>query len=172
LTQDYETRTTLSIYKVSFTWITSNVSGFLMFAIWLKDTGRAGDGLLSQHGYQAGAHWFAAALLLSSVIVPLGLRSYIPLLREHALEAHPPAQTALHNLLSTYSNRSMLALLAAAVFWPPRADLRMRSGSTCIRSIGRALAQKSTSSRSFTCSQRLPHSCCCRAFHGTGTSVA
>jgi len=116
LTQDYETRTTLSIYKVSLTWITSNVTGFLMFAIWLKDTGHSGDGLLSKQGYQAGAHWFAAALLLSSVIVPLGLRRYIPLLREHALEPHPPAQTVLRNLLSTYSNRSMLALLAAAVF--------------------------------------------------------
>ncbi len=50
------------------------------------------------------------------MIVPLGLRRYIPLLRAHALEPHPPAQTVLRNLLSTYSNRSMLALLAAAVF--------------------------------------------------------
>lgn len=115
LTQNYEARTTLSIYKVAFTWVTSNVTGILMYAIWLKDTGRAGEGLLNQRGYQIGALWCTAALLIASTIVPLGLTRYIPMLRRRADEQHPAATAVLKNLIDTYSNRSILALLAATV---------------------------------------------------------
>ena len=116
LTQNYELRTTLSIHKVSLTWITSNLTGFLMYALWLSDTGTAGQGLMNKTGYQTGALWFTGMLLCASIAVPLALRRYIPLLRRRADEQLPPVTAVLRNLIDTYSNPSILALLAAAVF--------------------------------------------------------
>lgn len=116
LTQSYELRTTLSIYKVSFTWITSNLTGFLMYAFWLSDSGVAGQGLMNRHGYQSGALWFTGMLLIASTAVPIALRRQIPMLRRRADAQLTPAIAVLRNLIDTYSNPSILALLVAAVF--------------------------------------------------------
>jgi len=116
LTRDYEARTRLSMYKVSFTWITSNATGILMYAIWLRDDGSAGSGLLRAESYQAGALWFAGVLVVAAAAVPLALHRYVPYLAANAPRHSAPARQVLRNVMQTYANRSMLALLGSAVF--------------------------------------------------------
>jgi glycoside/pentoside/hexuronide:cation symporter, GPH family len=116
LTQDYEERTKLSLYKVSFTWVTSNLTGILMYAIWLKDTSGAGTGLLNVAGYQEAALYLGAAALVATAIVPFGLRRFVPYLASRAPVAHAPVGQVLRNVAQTYSNPSILALLVSAMF--------------------------------------------------------
>lgn len=116
LTRDYESRTRLSTYKVSFTWITTNLTGILMYGIWLRDTGEAGSGLLNAEGFQAGALWFALAAFAAALAVPIGLRRWIPHLRRTGDVVHPPLRLVLRNLVHTYSSRSILVLVASAMF--------------------------------------------------------
>ncbi len=116
LTRDYESRTRLSTYKVSFTWITTNLTGILMYGIWLRDDGAAGSGLLNAEGFQAGAAWFALAAFAAALAVPVGLRKWIPHLRRTGDVVHPPLRLVLRNLVQTYSSPSILVLIASAMF--------------------------------------------------------
>lgn len=116
ITRDYESRTRLSAFKVSFTWVTSNITGILMYAIWLRDDGTAGSGLLDQAGYQHGGVVFAIAAFFAALMVPVGLHSWTRYLRSSGDEKHPPMRLALRNMKETYSNASILALLGSAVF--------------------------------------------------------
>lgn len=117
ITRNCEARTHLSAYKVSFTWVTSNVTGILMYALWLDDAGgAAGSGLLNRSGYESAGVVFAAGVLVAAAAVPIALRRFVPYLRATAAELHPPASKVLRNLIDTYSNRSIIALLLSAMF--------------------------------------------------------
>lgn len=121
VTRDYETRTHLSVSKISLQIVSTSAVGIAMYAIWLRDTpGIPGSGLLSPEGYQSAAWWISGLILIAGVLLPLGLWSYIPRLREVAGPQQSHASTTplqlLKRLFETYTNRSILALLLASIF--------------------------------------------------------
>lgn len=119
LTQDYERRTGYAAAKTSLSWMTANLVGIAMYAIWLADPpgSPAGSGVLRQAGYQSAAVWIGAALLIVSAAVPLALRGWIPQLRRLPAPAAPSIGAVAREVVNTYSNGSIIALLASATLF-------------------------------------------------------
>lgn len=119
LTQDYDRRTGFAAAKTSLNWMTANLVGIIMYAVWLADPpgSRPGTGILNQSGYQAGAIWVGGAVLVVAALVPWSLRGWIPQLRQLPPPRTVPAPTLLREVVQTYSNGSIIALLGSAVFF-------------------------------------------------------
>lgn len=120
LTQDYETRTAFAAAKTSLNWTTANLVGIVSYAVWLKDDPAlgAGSGMLRRAGYEHGAIWIGGLTLLAAAAVPLLLRPWVPWLRRLPPPPAAPSPAKLFGeLLQTYSNGSILALLLSAVFF-------------------------------------------------------
>jgi glycoside/pentoside/hexuronide:cation symporter, GPH family len=117
LTHDYDTRTRLSAAKTALSWTSANFIGIIMYAVWLQDTSGPGSGLLRQEGYQDAALTIGALVFVFALAVPLSLMRFVPYLR--ALSAHAAAAPTniFKNLLETYSNPSIRAALASAIFF-------------------------------------------------------
>ena len=119
LTQDYDRRTSYAAAKTSLNWMTANLVGIVMYAVWLADPPGAapGSGVLNRAGYQDAAIWIGGAVLVASTLVPVALRGWIPYLRR----LQPPRTTSpaalFREVYQTYSNPSVVALLASAVFF-------------------------------------------------------
>jgi Na+/melibiose symporter-like transporter len=119
LTQDYEQRTAYSAAKTSLNWMTANLVGILMYAIWLADApgAVAGSGIMRRSGYEDGALWIGGLVLLLTVAVPWALRGWIPRLRRLRPAPVSDPLGILRDVFQTYANGSILALLASAVFF-------------------------------------------------------
>ena len=119
LTADYDRRTSFAAAKTSLNWMTANLVGIVIYAVWLADPpgGPAGAGVLNGAGYRAAAVWIGGAVLLLAALVPTVLRGWIPYLSR----LQPPRTSSLRALakqvVQTYSNPSVLSLLASAIFF-------------------------------------------------------
>lgn len=119
LTQDYDQRTSYAAAKTCLNWMTANLVGIVMYAIWLADPpgSMAGSGILNREGYQQGALWIGGVVLVLATLVPWVLRGWIPRLNELPAPAIVPVRQLLRELLQTYGNGSIVALLASAMFF-------------------------------------------------------
>ena len=119
LTHDYERRTAFAAAKTSLNWMTANLVGIAMYAIWLADPpgAPAGTGVLNRAGYQQGALWIGGVVLILTAVVPWSLRGWVPKLRALPTPSPVPARMLLGELVQTYRNGSILALLASAMFF-------------------------------------------------------
>ncbi len=119
LTRDYDRRTAYSAAKTSLNWMTANAVGILIYAIWLADPpgGPAGAGVLNRAGYQSAALWIGGGVLLLAAAVPVALRGWIPHLRRVTPPTAASARALFGQVIQTYANRSILALLASAIFF-------------------------------------------------------
>lgn len=123
MTRDYEARTRLTSAKVSASWMMANLTGIMMYAIWLKDApgAPAGSGLLSADGYKVAAFWLGGMILICAAALPLLLWSHLPYLRRIAEDqALAPARAQRRgigeSLSRLYGERSVRALLATSLF--------------------------------------------------------
>ena len=119
LTHDYDERTRLSSFKVSATWMAANLTGILLYSVWLNDLGGPpGSGLLRPEGYQTAGFVFGAATLVLGIVMLALLRPTTPYLRDlSARLKHDQSSLgqALVQLYQTYTNRSILAIMGAAI---------------------------------------------------------
>lgn len=123
LTRDYDERTRLSTWKVSSSWMSANIMGILMYAVWLSDDaaagGGAGSGILRRDGYEAGGLVFAAVITALAALSVLLLRRTVPYLAAVSQRAPAPDTTlraAASALWRTYSAGPVSVLLLAATF--------------------------------------------------------
>lgn len=117
LTSDYDTRTKLSAAKTSLSWTAANFIGIIMYAVWLQDDAGPGSGLLRQQGYQDAALVIGAIIFVVAIAVPLSLTQFIPYLRSMTMRRSKAKPRLFKNLLETYSNPSIRAALASAIFF-------------------------------------------------------
>lgn len=119
LTADYEERTRLSSYKVSSAWITTNITGILLFAVWLSDEGgQPGSGLMRAEGYQDAGLAFSGGVICLMIIMLALLQTTLPWLatREHGSgTVRQSFATVMADLWANYTDRSILSVLTAAI---------------------------------------------------------
>ena len=119
LTQDYDRRTAYAAAKTSFNWMTANLVGIVIYAVWLADPpGSApGTGVMNRIGYQQAAVWIGGLVLIVAALVPVALAGWIPRLRRLVPPPSTKPLAVLREVLETYSNGSILALLASAMLF-------------------------------------------------------
>lgn len=117
LTHDYERRTQYAAAKTSLNWMTANLVGIVMYAVWLADPPGAapGAGVLNEAGYQAAAIWIGGAVLVVAAAVPVALAGWIPRLARLQPPRRVPVRQLLGEVWETYSNGSIVALIASAM---------------------------------------------------------
>jgi len=117
LTQDYDERTRLLNYRWSFYFFSANGLTVLLYGFWLVDSPDLPNGLLNESGYRemgtTGAYIIALAMIISS----LGLHQYIPYLKSNANVFRFSPRKMYKEIYTTFSDISLLALLAAGMFY-------------------------------------------------------
>ncbi|MEM8564229.1 MAG: MFS transporter [Pseudomonadota bacterium] len=86
LTDDYDTRTRLWTSFHIFYSVVGNGMSLLMYAIWLVPTEEVSDGVLNAEGYQSAGLVGAMAMCASMLIFCIGLKRFIPRLREYKID--------------------------------------------------------------------------------------
>ena len=83
LTEDYDGRTRLLTgFNVVYSVVSNGIS-VLMYAIWLVPTDEITDGIMNPDGYQSAGVFGATLIIISVLIFSIGLRRFIPRLRQH-----------------------------------------------------------------------------------------
>jgi Na+/melibiose symporter-like transporter len=110
LTDDYDERTHLAVYRTCTSWLFFTVFSALVYGYWLRDLPDFPDGLLNPEGYRnmsiAASLLVLAAMLFSS----MGLHSRIPTLSPASREHHLSIRDLFVSFKGVLSERALVPL--------------------------------------------------------------
>ena len=114
LTADYDERSTLAAYRQAAGQLGYTLLMLVVFGYFLRDTAEYENGLLNPAGYEEMGLAFAFGVALLMVLSAGGLHHLIPRLHGPARSGEASAQSVLRGVRTTFSDTSLLALLAAS----------------------------------------------------------
>ncbi|MGI9264137.1 MAG: MFS transporter, partial [Gammaproteobacteria bacterium] len=117
LTDDYDERTRLLTGFSMFFSIVSNGMSILMYAIWLVPTEEIPDGVLNPEGYQNAVLFGALALVISVLVFSIGLRRYIPTLRQYQIKKSLGVRQFYRQVADVFKSQSARMTTAAGVMY-------------------------------------------------------
>lgn len=115
ITYEYDERTRLlTAFHVGYS-IVANGMSVLMYAIWLVPTDEIADGVLNPAGYQSAGVFGTVAIVASILVFSIGLRQYIPKLREFEIEGSPSPRQFFRQTRDVFRTKSARAVVAGGV---------------------------------------------------------
>jgi GPH family glycoside/pentoside/hexuronide:cation symporter len=114
LTPDYDERSTLATYRQSAGQLGYTLLMLVVYGYFLRDTAEYENGLLNPAGYEEMGVAFALGVPLLMVLSAGGLHHLIPRLHGPARSAEVSAESVFQGARATFSDTSLLALLAAS----------------------------------------------------------
>jgi len=114
LTSDYDERTRLSMYRLSFSWILITGFSATLYGYWLRNTPSYPDGLVNPGGYQAMGLTAAIVVFATMLICAIGLHPLIPKLRKPGAKQRSSPWDLFLSLRNTFSERTLAPLIGAS----------------------------------------------------------
>ncbi len=115
ITDEYDERTRLAIYRVSAAWAANAVLAILLYGYWLRDTPEHPNGILNIAGYEQMGMASAIVIFVGMLLCSIGLHPLIPRLKSPP-EGHAwTVRGTLRGLKNTYSEPTLLPLLLGSI---------------------------------------------------------
>ena len=117
LTEDYDGRTRLHTgFNVVYS-VVGNGMSVLMYAIWLVPTNEIPDGVMNPDGYQNAGVFGAALMIISVLIFSIGLRRFIPRLRQHQFKQSIGVRQFFRQIADVFKSHSARMTTVAGVMY-------------------------------------------------------
>lgn len=116
LTDDYDERTSFLSFRYFFGWWGGLTMAVLSYQFLLVPTDENPIGILNKNGYQTMGLIASCIMVFAILTSCLGTHKYIPYLRQPPAKQPFSLSRTAHELWETLSNRSFIALFAAAIF--------------------------------------------------------
>ena len=117
LTEDYDGRTRLLTgFNVVYS-VVNNGMSLLMYAIWLVPTDEIPDGVMNPDGYQNAGVFGAALIIISVLIFSIGLRRFIPRLRQHQFKQSIGFRQFFRQIADVFKSHSARMTTVAGVMY-------------------------------------------------------
>ena len=117
LTEDYDGRTHLLTGFNIFFSVFSNGMSLLMYAIWLVPTEDIADGVMNPDGYQNAGLFGALAMVISVLIFTIGLRRFIPRLRQYQVKRSLGIRPFFRQIADVFKSHSARMTTAAGIMY-------------------------------------------------------
>jgi glycoside/pentoside/hexuronide:cation symporter, GPH family len=116
LTQDYDQRTSLVVYRFFFGYVGAVLMGVIAFSVFLRPTPQQPLGLLNREGYHGYAIAAALLMFVSILISSLGTHRYIPYLRAPPPKRPFSLSQETREIYAALANRPFLSMIACGFF--------------------------------------------------------
>lgn len=115
LTTDYDERTTLMSYRMSFGWISGTLIAVFVLTTLLVPTEAYPNGFLNKGAYAVYGKIAAITIFASILITCLGTHRLIPQLPKTNLEKRKSIKTVFSDFRQALANKSFASLIAASI---------------------------------------------------------
>jgi Na+/melibiose symporter-like transporter len=117
LTSDYDERTRLLTgFHVLYS-VFANGMSVLMYAIWLVPTEEISDGVMNRQGYQDAGLFSTVLIVVSVLIFALGLRRFIPRLRQYQVDKSPSPSQFFRQVADVFRSASARVVVVGGVLY-------------------------------------------------------
>jgi glycoside/pentoside/hexuronide:cation symporter, GPH family len=117
LTSDYDERTRLLTGFHVFYAVVGNGMSVLMYAIWLVPTEDISDGVMNPAGYQNAGLFGTAIIVMSVLIFAIGLRRFIPRLRQYQVDKPPSLSQFFRQVADVFRSASARVVVLGGVLY-------------------------------------------------------
>ena len=117
LTDEYDGRTRLLTGFHMFFSVVSNGMTLLMYAVWLVPTDEIPDGVMNPDGYQNAGVFGALALVTSVLVFSIGLRKFIPRLRQYQVKRSLGIRQFYRQVVDVFKSHSARMTTAAGIMY-------------------------------------------------------
>ena len=117
LTADYDERTRLLTgFHVIWSVINNGMS-VLMYRFWLVPTEEISEGVMNPAGYQNAGLFGTVVVVVSILVFTIGLRRFIPRLRQHEVDASPSPGQFFHQVADVFRIASARVVVMGGVLY-------------------------------------------------------
>ncbi len=115
ITDDYDERTRLAIYRMSASWATLTLLAILLYGYWLRDTPDQPDGLLNISGYEQMGLVIAITVVVAMLVCAIGLHPRIPTFKKPPERHAWSVRGTVRGLMNAYLEPSLAPLLLGSI---------------------------------------------------------